>query len=74
MSSGLRWQDYMDYAIACPIELEFGTKIMIGNKVWECLDRGSAIVYDGYVYWVDQLTANPEYEFGEVVEAIIIEP
>ena len=74
MSSGLRWQDYVDYAIACPVELKFGTKIMIGNKIWECLDRGGAIVYDNGTYWIDQLTANPEYKFGQIVEATIIEP
>lgn len=74
MSNGERWQDYIDVAIACPIELEFGTKIIIGDKTWICMDRGGAIVYDGYAYWIDQLTATPEYAYGQVVEAIVIEP
>jgi hypothetical protein len=74
MSSGLRWQDYMDYAIACPSELEFGTKLIIDGRIWECLDRGGKIVFDGEYYWIDQLTENPKYSFGEIREATIIQP
>lgn len=74
MSSGHRWQDYVDYAIACPKELPFGTKIIVDGKEWECMDRGSAIVFDGQSYWIDQLTGNPQYPFGTVVEAKMILP
>lgn len=64
----------MDIAIACPVELEFGTKIIVEGREWVCLDRGGAIVYDGYAYWIDQLTASPEYPFGTIVEATMVEP
>jgi len=74
MSSGKRWQDYMDVAAACPVELDFGTKIIVEGKEWVCLDRGGAIIYDGYAYWIDQLTANPEYPFGTIIEAVMIRP
>lgn len=74
MASGLPWQDYMDYAIACPRELDFGTKIVVEGRTWECLDRGGAITYDGMYYWIDQLTQNPEYAYGTIKEAVVIRP
>jgi len=73
MSSGKRWQDFLDVAIACPVELPFGTRIRIGDEVWECMDRGGAIVMEGDVYWVDQLTEHARYPFGTVIEAKIIQ-
>ena len=75
MASGYPWQDYMEYAIACPSELPFGTKIIVENqREWICMDRGGAIVVEDGVYWIDQLTANPEYIFGSVVQAKMILP
>lgn len=75
MANGYPWQDYMEYAIACPPELPFGTKIIIeGQREWMCMDRGGAIVKEGDVYWIDQLTANPQYIFGSVVPATMIFP
>lgn len=74
MSNGERWQDWMDKAIACPFEIPFETKIVIEDREWICKDRGGAIYYDGYAYWVDQLTESPEYSFGEIVEAKMILP
>ena len=79
MSSGLHWQEYMDVAIACPAELPFWTKIYIRNdagkiREWICLDRGGAILYQDGVYWIDQLTRNPEYAFGTVMPAVMVLP
>jgi hypothetical protein len=77
MASGYPWQDYMEYAIACPFELPFGTRIIVENqREWVCMDRGGAIVYDyeSGAYWIDQLTANPEYIYGSVVTAKMILP
>ena len=74
MANGSRWQEFMDVAIACPVELDFGTKVIVGVKTWECMDRGGAITFDGEAYWIDQLTENPQYPYGAVVEAVIIRP
>lgn len=75
MASGYPWQDWMEYAIACPFELPFGTKIIVeGKREWMCMDRGGAIVKEGDVYWIDQLTPYPEYVFGSVVPATMILP
>lgn len=74
MSNGERWQDWMNKAIACPPEIPFESKIIVDNIEWICKDRGGAITYDGYAYWIDQLTASPQYSYGQVVEAILIEP
>ena len=74
MSSGNRWQDYVDVAIACPTQWPFGTKVTVDGKTWTCLDRGGAINCDSGVCWIDQLTANPQYAFGSIVEAQIVFP
>lgn len=74
MSSGLRWQEWMDKAIACPSTLPFWTRIVVDGREWICLDRGGAIVMVGDVYWIDQLTTTPEYRFGTVVEAEMFLP
>lgn len=75
LAGGGRWQDYMNKnVIACPQELNFGTKIVIDEKTYECRDRGGAVVYDGNAYWVDVLTDAPEYRYGEVVKALLVEP
>ena len=74
MSSGKRWQDYVDHAIACPDELPFGTKITVDGRTWECMDRGGAIVKTGNVYWIDMLSVHALYPFGEIKDAIMVLP
>lgn len=71
MANGQRWQDWVGKAIACPPEFPFETIVMIDGKEWICKDRGGAIVYDGNAFWIDQLLENPQYAFGEMVEAIV---
>jgi len=74
MASGLRWQEYVNYAIACPPEWAFGTKLIVDGETWECLDRGGAIqIVDG-IAWVDFLQEHADYKYGELVEAIIVFP
>lgn len=60
--------------VACPQEIAFETKIKIRDKVYVCKDRGGSIIYDGNAYWVDVLTDVPEYRYGEVVEALLVDP
>ncbi len=67
MANAEKWQENIGIAIACPKELEFGTKIKINGRVWECMDRGSRINKDGEVYWIDMLTPYPLYDYGEIV-------
>ena len=75
LANGESWQDWMNKnIIACPIELSFGTQIKIDKIVYICKDRGGAITYDGQHYWVDVLTDSPTYSYGQVVEAILINP
>lgn len=76
MSSGLRWQDYIGVAVACPKEFPFWTKIVMpDNSEWFCLDRGGAIVEnsDG-TFWIDQLIENATMPFGTVIEVRVIYP
>jgi len=71
MASGEEWQEWIDKAIACPRELPFGTKIVVGKEEWICKDRGGAIVVDNGAYWIDQLTETPRYPFGELVWGVV---
>jgi len=74
MTNGQDWKDWIDKAIACPAELPFETKIVINGREWVCKDRGGAVVYDGVAFWVDQLTATPEYPYGTTLEAVAYIP
>lgn len=67
MANGEDWQDNIGIAIACPRELEFGTKIKINDRVWECKDRGSRITKNGDVYWVDMNTPYALMPYGSIV-------
>ena len=75
MASGYRWQDWMDRAVACPKEWEFGTTVELNGKIWTCMDRGGKIRFgeDGYTY-VDFLTTRGAYRHGTLVEVKITPP
>ena len=67
MASGLRWQDWINKACACPIEYPFGTRFKLANgSIWECQDRGGAIVTAGGVPWLDLLQQKASYSFGSI--------
>ena len=74
MATGLRWQDYINYAIACPPEWPFHTKLVVNGKTWECLDRGGKIKTVDNISWVDFLEEKADYRYGEIVDAILIKP
>jgi len=77
MASGLPWEEYMGYAIACPKEWAFHTKIIINDGTWECLDRGGAITLDGGIPWIDFLSAGTPfagYGYGRIFDATLILP
>jgi hypothetical protein len=69
MASGLRWEDYVERAVACPAEFPFGTLFVIDSQVWTCLDRGGAIVRwaDGSI-WLDELTPKAKMPYGNLVD------
>lgn len=35
--------EWQNTGIACPLEYEFGTKLLFADRVWTCVDRGSLI-------------------------------
>ncbi|MBI4157641.1 hypothetical protein HY502_02230 [Candidatus Woesebacteria bacterium] len=72
MASGERWQEWVGKAIACPPELEFGTQILVGERIWVCLDRGGAIQIEDGAFWIDMLIKKPLYDYGKFVEATIL--
>jgi len=72
MANGEYWLDYMEHAIACPQEWEFGTKIKAFDAIWECKDRGGAIQYVDGIPWIDFLTSNPRVPYRSIVYVEII--
>ena len=74
MASGRRWQDWIDVAIACPIQLPFDTKIILDGRTWICMDRGGGIVFTGSAYWIDELTYHATHAYGTEVEARMVLP
>jgi hypothetical protein len=63
-------------------EWPFGTRFRLPDgRIFECIDRGGNIRYGYTPYWmpwdglgwVDLLTAEPGYRFGEVVQVEIIQ-
>lgn len=75
MANGEHWKDWMNKgAIACPVELEFGTKVIIGDRVYTCKDRDALSVKTDSYYVIDILTNNPVYENGVIVDGYYFIP
>lgn len=75
MASGHRWQDWVDRAVACPMEWPFGTTVELDGEVWVCMDRGGKIRFgrDGLTY-VDFLTPYGAYGYGQPIEVKVTLP
>jgi hypothetical protein len=77
-ASGQAWQDWVDRGAACIPEWPFGTRFRLPDgRVFTCVDRGGAI-RRGYRYgdglgWVDLLTAEAGYPFGQAVPVEILQ-
>ncbi len=76
MANGQPWQDWVGRALACPIEWDFGTRVVFPDGTeWVCKDRGGAIRYTANgMTWVDQLTGSPLYYYGQFVEVRLYPP
>ncbi len=74
MASGEPWQDWVEKAIACPPEWEFGTRLVISGREWVCMDRGSAIQIEDGIAWIDMLTPRALFAYGSILEASLIRP
>ncbi len=74
MASGLPWEKWMERAAACPPEWPFWTRVILDGKDWHCLDRGGMVVFQNGTPWVDFLTRDPQYVYGELVEVEVIWP
>lgn len=76
MANGESWKLYYgnNNTIACPIELPFGTRIMLDENIYTCRDRGGAIIVtqEGH-YWIDILAEKVPYYYGEVRTAYILD-
>ena len=77
MADGEAWQTYIDSTtdptVACPPQYDFGTHFLIDGIYYTCRDRGGAIIVekDGTI-WLDVLTSNPKYKYGQVVSGYIV--
>jgi hypothetical protein len=72
MANGERWEENYEKAVACAMEWAFGTIVEIEGKLWECKDRGGAIIQTRPgVYWVDQLSTTGHYDHGYEMPASV---
>jgi len=62
MSSGERWEDWENCAVACPAGYEYSLWKLPGGELFICLDRGGKIITTGSVeypgkpaHWLDLL-------------------
>lgn len=75
MANGLPWRNYIGFAIACPESFPFGTRIRHLGKIYECMDRGGAIVWlDDNTFWIDFLDSRQRYPFWTILEVEIDYP
>lgn len=70
MASGERWQDWVNKAVACPSIWPFGTKVILTNQEWICLDRGGKIILP----YVDFLSPTSEYGYGTYITVTVFLP
>lgn len=64
------WENWIGKnGIACPPEWELGTKLIIEEETWTCMDRGGAIVFQDGVPWIDMLRKRPLVPYGTIIEA-----
>lgn len=73
LADGDPWEDYMERAVACPPEWDFGTKLLVDGKIWVCKDRGGGIKYDDGIPWVDFLTADPDHNYRDLIAVTVVE-
>jgi hypothetical protein len=73
MASGLRWEDWVGRAAACPVELPFWTLVTLpGGEEFFCLDRGGKIVTTGDgALWIDLLVESAPVPFGTLVPVTV---
>jgi hypothetical protein len=71
MASGQPWENWVDRAIACPLEWPFGTKVRLldFNREFVCMDRGGKIKFVDGIPWVDTLTKEALTNYGAVIVA-----
>ena len=74
MASLERWQEWMYKAAACPMEWPFGTLIEIEGRTWICLDRGGAVEYRKGIPYVDLLTDEKLFRYGQILRVTITLP
>jgi len=68
------WSLWAEVGIACPMEWELGTRLVIAGRKWTCMDHGGAIVYQDGIPWIDMLTPELLFPHGTIVEATIYPP
>ncbi len=74
MASLERWQEWQYMAAACPAEWPFGTLIEIDGRTWICLDRGGAVKYRKGIPFVDLMTDEYLFRYGQIIRVKITLP
>lgn len=76
IANGEFFYENIGLAVACPPEWEFGTIVQVGDRFYECKDRGGAIVKEDGYYWIDILYPwmPGGYAWGQIIQGWIFLP
>ena len=74
MASGMKWEDNLNYAVACPAEFPMYSRVVLPFGEFRCLDRGSMIIMINGVPWIDHLSEVPHFNYGFLMDVKIYEP
>ena len=74
MASGLRWEDNLGVAVACPMEFPMYSRVVTPFGEFICLDRGGMIVIIDGVPWIDHLSETPHLNYGFLMQIEVYAP
>lgn len=67
MASGQPWRDFVGIAVACPGEFPIGSYVELPFGTFQCLDRGSAIIFQDGIPWIDHLSDRPVVNWSTII-------
>lgn len=73
MAGGDLWNGYVGVAVACPVEWDLGSRVVLPFGEFVCMDRGGMIVFIDGIPWIDHLSPEAFYNYGYLMEVRVYE-
>lgn len=68
MANGEFWKDNLGVTVACPVEWEIGSRVVLPIGEFICKDRGEMIIFIDGIPWIDHLSAVPIFDYGSMID------